>query len=165
MAVVGGIVASPAVQGVTGTGPADLNPPVGMSISSNGRGWALNPGESFVISALGVITTAVNLDWTQAGYFSFTTTSGNNATVTFGIGGSTGALSASLGQTIKVRITGAGTPTITWPATVTWVGTLDSTTGSSSSAPVVVNGKVIDVALVCTNTGSAPTFDGTFITG
>ena len=162
---------SAAVQGTTVQAAADDNPVLGFSAVGNGRNWVSTPSPNYVISALGVLGATGNIDWSAAGYYSFTTTSGTNLTLTFATT-ATAALAAasqvnsfSLGQAIKVRITGAGTPTITWPSTVTWVGTLDSTSGSSSSAPVVVSGKVIDVTLVCTGVGSAPTFDGTFITG
>ena len=126
--------------------------------------WVIDPGESFVVQALGVVTTAANLDWTAAGYFTLTTTSGQNLTITFGIGSSTGASSPTQGQLIKVRVTGAGTPTITWPSTITWVGII-ATPAVSAAAPLVVNAVALDITLVCTLGGSAPTFDGTYITG
>ena len=165
-------VASAAVQGVTVQAAADDNPILGSGVVGTGRNWVSTPGlANATISALGVLGATGNIDWSAAGYFSFTTTSGTNLTLTFATT-ATAALAAasqidsfSLGQMIKIRVTGAGTPTITWPSTVTWLGTLDSTSGSSSSAPVVVSGKLIDITLVCTGVGSAPTFDGTFITG
>ncbi len=129
----------------------------------NGR-WVIDPGESFVIQALGTVTTAANMDWTQAGYFTLTTTSGQNLTITFGTGSATGISSPVQGQFVKVRVTGAGTPTITWPSTVTWVGII-ATPAVSNAAPLVVNAVALDITLVCTQGGSAPTFDGTYITG
>ncbi len=163
MAVVGGITTSAPVQGVSVSGPADVGPPTGAGIMALNGKWVIDPGESFVTQALGVLGATGNIDWSAAGYFSFTTTSGTNLTLTFGVTGTTTVLSASPGQMIKIRITGAGTPTITWPATVAWVGIVSGGGTSSASAPVVVNSKQIDVTLVCTASGSAPTFDGFFV--
>ena len=163
MAILGGVVAAATVQGIAGSGPADLGPPTGAGIMALNGKWVIDPGESFVVSSLGVLGATGNIDWSQAGYFSFTTTSGTNLTLTFGVTGSTTVLSATPGQMIKIRITGAGTPTITWPSTVAWVGIVSGGGTSSASAPVVVNTKQIDVTLVCTAGGSAPTFDGFFV--
>jgi hypothetical protein len=130
--------------------------------------WTASPSPNFAISALGTLTTTGNIDWSAAGYFSFTTTSGDNLTLTFATT-ATAALAASaqvnsftVGQMIKIRVTGAGTPTITWPSTVTWVG-ITATPTVSASAPLVVNGSQIDITLVCTLAGSAPTFDGLYV--
>ncbi len=163
--IVSGTVTSPAVQGVTVQDPADTSPSTGMGVTGANGKWVLDPGQSFVISALGTVTTAANLDWTQAGYFSLTLTGSDTCVVTFGTGSSTGALSASLGQMIKIRLTGASSAAVTWPSTITWVGLLTGTSGASASAPTVSAANVIDITLVCTATGSAPTYDGTYITG
>ena len=163
-------VTSAAVQGVTVPAAADDNPLLGSGVVGTGRNWVSTPGlANATISALGVLGATGNIDWSAAGYFSFTTTSGTNLTLTFATT-ATAALAAasqigsfSLGQMIKIRVTGAGTPTITWPSTVTWVGIVSGGGATSAAAPVVVNSKQIDVALVCTGVGSAPTFDGFFI--
>ncbi len=161
--VIGGTVTSPAVGGVTVQDPADTSPSVGLSVVGNGRYWSASPSPNYVISALGTVTTAVNIDWTSAGYFSLTLTGSDTCVMMFGIGSSTGALSASLGQVIKIRLTGAASAAITWPSTITWVGVLASTGGASGSAPTIA-ANTYDITLVCTQTGSAPTFDGTYIT-
>ena len=161
MAVVGGITTSAPVQGVSVSGPADVGPPTGAGIMALNGKWVIDPGESFVTQALGVLGATGNIDWSQAGYFSFTTTSGTNLTLTFGLTANTAILSATQGQMIVIRVTGAGTPTITWPATVTWVG-VTATPTTSASAPLVHTQNFI--VLVCTGTGSAPTFDGFYVT-
>jgi len=164
MAILSGTTSSAPVQGVSVSGPIDENPPTGAGIMGLNGKWVIDPGESFIVQALGVVAATANLDWTQAGYFTLTTTSGTNLTITFGTGSATGVPSATQGQLVKVRVTGAGTPTITWPGTVTWVGII-ATPAVSASAPLVVNGVALDITLVCTLGGSAPTFDGTYITG
>ena len=163
MAIVTGTVALAPVQGVSVPAPADFTPPAGMSLSSNGRGWVLNAGESFVVAALGTVTNAANLDWTQGGYFSLTLTASTTCVITFGTGSATGPLSPSLGQLVKIRLTGAASAAITWPSTINWLGVLTSTGGTSHAAPTIA-ALTYDITLVCTNTGSAPTFDGTYIT-
>ncbi len=161
--VVGGTVTSAPVGGVSVQAPADDSPIVGMSIVGNGRQYVQSPAPNYVISAVGTVTTAANLDWTQAGYFSLTLTGSDTCVITFGIGSSSGALSASLGQAIKIRLTGAASAAITWPSTITGVGVLASTGGTSGSAPTIA-ANTYDITLVCTQTGSAPTFDGTYVT-
>ncbi len=167
MAVVGGITSSAPVQGVTVSGPADVGPPTGAGIMAINGKWVIDPGESFVTQALGVLGATGNIDWTVAGYFSFTTTASTNLTLTFGLTGNTGVLSATPGQFIKIRITSsaATVATITWPATIAWIGMLTGTSGSSQVAPVLIASKLLDVTLVCTAGGSAPTFDGVYMTG
>ena len=145
-------VASSATIGGTAfstTTPADAQAPRGFQAGSNGSSWKGLPGIIKSINAQGVVAATANLDWSLYSYFSFTTTSGTNLTLTFGKTASTTTPSWTIGQIIKVRITGAGTPTITWPDTVTWIGTLTGG-GGSASAPLVANSKQIDVILTCT---------------
>ena len=84
-----------------------------------------------------------------------TLTAANTCVVTFGMGGSTGPLSAQPGQVIRVRFVGAATASITWPATITWLGAAVPT--YTSTTPVVVE-------LTCMTSGSSPTFDGNYWT-
>ena len=169
MAVVSGTVSSSPV-GPAATvvqAPADECPPNGAGIMGLNGKWVLDPGESFIVQALGVLNTTGNIDWSAAGYFSFTCTASATLTLTFGVTGALTTPSFSLGQLIKVRIISAsGTAgTIAWPNTIAWIGT--TTAGAATHAtPVPVTGSVqIDVSLVCTGTGSAPTFDGIYTTG
>ncbi len=162
-----GLTASPPVQGVTVQDPIDVGAPQGFSPVGMGGWFSALPSPSFAYSALGVLGATGNIDWSAAGYFSFTTTSGTNLTLTFATT-ATAALAAAaqipsyqLGQLIKIRVTGAGTPTITWPATITWIGSVAAGT-PSASAPLVHTQN--DITIVCTGTGSAPTFDGWYIT-
>ncbi len=158
---------SAAVQGTTVPVPADDNPILGFGVVGTGKNWVGTPGPNAAIQALGTLTTAVNLDWTVASYFTWTSTTSSNETVTFGLTGATSTASYSLGQIIKCRVTASGSTqaTITWPSTVSWNGILTGTSGSSQSAPVLVASKFLDVTLICTNAGSSPTFDGTYTTG
>lgn len=143
---------------VSASTPADAQAPRGFAAGSNGRAWKGLPGMIKSVSALGVVAATANLDWSLYSYFSFTTTSGTGLTLTFGKTASTTTSSWTIGQIIKVRITGAGTPTITWPSTVTWVGTLAGG-GGSASAPLVSNGNQVDVTLTCTG---VDTFTGRY---
>jgi hypothetical protein len=162
-----GLTASPPVQGVTVQDPVDTTGPIGFSPAGMGGWWTALPSPNFAVSALGVLGATGNIDWSAAGYFSFTTTSGTNLTLTFATTATAALAAASqvnsfqLGQVIFIRVTGAGTPTITWPSTVTWVG-VTATPTTSASAPLVHTQNFI--ALVCTGTGSAPTFDGFYVT-
>lgn len=160
---------SAAVGGVTTTGPADAAAPVGFGVVADAQGWRSTSGPNYSISALGVLGATGNIDWSAASYFTFTTTSGTNLTLTFyttdAVAASLTTPSYTLGQKITIRVTGAGTPSITWPATVTWLGTLTGTSGASQSAPVVINTKLLDIELICTGVGSSPTFDGRYRTG
>ncbi len=157
----------------TAQSAADDNPVLGYGAVGNGRNWVSTPGlANASISALGVLGATGNIDWSAAGYFSFTTTASTALTLTFATT-ATAALAAasqvnsfSLGQMIRIRITGGGTAsTITWPSTIAWIGMLTGTSGSSQAAPVWVTTKLLDITLVCTGVGSAPTFDGVYMTG
>ncbi len=150
-------VTSAAVQGATVPAAADDNPLLGLGVVGTGRNWVSTPSPNYVLSAIGTVTTAVNIDWTAAGYFTLTLTATDTCVMTFGIGSSSGSLSASLGQSIKIAITGASTAAITWPSTITWIGS------GSASAPTVT-GNVTVVELVCTGVGSSPTFNATYLT-
>ncbi len=167
-----GIIASPPVQGVTVQDPVDQGAPVGWSPVGAGGYWMANPSPNYAISALGTLNTTGNIDWSVAGYFSMTLTASATLTLTFATTATASLAAAAqvpsfdLGQVIKVRITSAsGTAgTIVWPSTVTWVGTVTAG-GGTHAAPLPVTGSVlIDVTLVCTGTGSAPTFDGIYTT-
>ena len=138
--------------------PVDAQAPRGYMPGSNGRAWRGLPGMIKSINAQGVVAATANLDWSLYSYFSFTTTSGTNLTLTFGKTASTTLPSWTIGQIIKVRVTGAGTPSITWPATVTWVGTLAGG-GGSASAPLVSEGNQLDITLTCTGVN---TFTGRY---
>jgi hypothetical protein len=164
---------SAAVQGTTVQAAADDNPVLGYGVVGQGRNWVSTPGlANAAISALGTLNLTGNIDWSAAGYFSFTCTASAALVLTFATT-ATATLAAasqinsfSLGQVIKIRITSAsGTAgTIAWPSTVTWAGTLTAG-GGTHAAPLPVTGSVlIDVTLVCTGVGSAPTFDGTYVT-
>jgi hypothetical protein len=158
------VASSVVLNGATSTvnTPADESAPAGFSPMSNGKSWIASPGPAYSFAALGTLTTTGNIDWSIASYFTLTTTSAQNLTLTFGLTGATGTASYQLGQMIKIRVTGAGTPTITWPATISWAG-VTATPTAVAVAPLVVDGKPLVIELVCTGTGSAPTFDGTFL--
>jgi hypothetical protein len=159
--IVSGTVTSAPVQGVSVQDPADTSPPTGAGVAGFNGKWVLSTSETFVLSNLGTLATGTTiLDWTQAGYFTFTAYGGS---FTLSFTNAAGVFTPSLGQIIKIRITGAGSAAATWPSTITWVGVLASTGGTSASAPVLT-ANVTDVTLICTATGSAPTFDGTYIT-
>ena len=148
--------------------PADTGAPVGWMPSSNGESWVALPGPSVAIKALGTVTTAANLDCTLASYFTLTGTAGSAIAMTFGTGTSAGAFSCELGQVIKIRHTASGATvnTMTWTGyTISWIGMLTGTSGSSQSAPVFVASKLAEITLICTGTGSTPTFDGTYLIG
>ncbi len=168
-----GLVASPPVQGVTVQDPVDIGAPSGFSPVAMGGWWSALPSPSVAISALGTLNTTGNIDWSAAGYFSFTCTASATLTLTFATT-ATAALAAAaqvpsftLGQMIKIRITSAsGTAgTIAFPSTVTWVGTVTAGGGTHATPLPVIGSVQIDVTLVCTGTGSSPTFDGTYVTG
>jgi hypothetical protein len=138
-----------------------------------GGWWTANPSPNYAFSALGVVGATANIDWSAAGYFSFTTTASTNLTLTFATT-ATSALAAAaqvasfdLGQTIRIRVTSSAATidTITWPATIAWLGMLTGTSGSSQAAPVLIASKLLDIVLTCTGTGTAPTFDGVYMTG
>ena len=148
--------------------PADESAPVGFMPASSGKSWVALPGPAIAISALGTVTTAANLDCTLASYFTLTGTAGDAIAMTFGTGGSTGAFSCQVGQVIQIRVTASGATvnTATWSGyTIAWIGTLSSTGGASSSAPVFKASTQALITLVCTGNGSTPTFDGTYVIG
>jgi hypothetical protein len=151
--IVSGTVPSAPVQGVTVQGPADVNPPNGAGVMAQNGKWVLNPGESFVLAALGTAvataTASMIVDWTTAGCFAVTAY-GGGWTITFN--NAAGQFTPQLGQAILLNITHAASSAITWPSTITWFG-------PSSAAPTTTTNNCL-VALVCTGTGSAPTFIG-----
>lgn len=151
--IISGTVASPSVQGVAGSGPVDMNPPNGAGIIGQGGKWVLNPGEAYMITPLGTAvataTASLVVDWSAGGYFQVTAF-GGGWTITFK--NAAGVFTPMLGQKILINITHASSSAITWPATITWFT-------ASAAAPTTTTNDAI-VALVCTGTGSAPTFDG-----
>jgi len=153
--ILGGTVAGVAVQGVTTPGPADISPQLGFGAVGNGKAWVTTPGVfNGAISALGTLPTGTTiLDWTQAGIYTFTAYAGS-FTISFT---NAGNLTPSLGQTIQVVITGAGSASPTWPSSVTWVG------AASASAPTLT-GNVTIVYLTCVAVGSSPTIYGFYLT-
>jgi hypothetical protein len=153
--ILGGTVTSPAVQGVTTQAPADSTPLLGFGAVGNGEIWRSTPSPNFALVAAGTLTTALNIDWTVAGLTTVTLTASDTLVVTFGLGSSSGSLSAQLGQIIRVRFVGASGASITWPSTVTWLG---------ATAPTYTGTTPVVVELTCTGTGSAPTFDGNYWT-
>ncbi len=164
------VASSVVLNGATSTvnTPADENAPVGFMPASSGKSWVALPGAAVAIQALGTVTTAANLDCTLGSYFTLTGTAGDAIAVTFGTGGATGAFSCQVGQVIKIRHTASGSTvnTMTWTGyTITWIGMLTGTSGSSQSAPVFVASKLADITLVCTGAGATPTFDGTYMIG
>jgi len=162
--ILGGTVAGVAVQGVTTPGPADISPQLGFGAVGNGQAWLTTPGVfNGSLKALGTLLTGTtNIDWTAAGIYTFTCYGGAMTlqfatTATTALAAASQVLSPSLGQTICLIITGAGSAAITWPSTVTWVG------AASSSAPTVT-GNVTVVYLTCTAVGSSPTYIGFYLT-
>ena len=158
------------LNGTTSTAktPADESAPIGFMPASAGNSWVALPGPAVAISALGTVTTAANLDCTTASYFTLTGTAGDACAITFGVGTSAGAFSCQVGQIIRIRVTASGSTvnTLTWSGyTITWVGVLTSTGGTSASAPVLATSGKADITLVCTGNGSTPTFDGSFVIG
>ena len=72
--------------------------------------------------------------------------------------------SFDLGQLIVIQVTGTAGVTVAWPTTITWVGVI-ATPAVSNAAPVLTGAGVTTLIwLVCTGTGSAPTFTGFYIT-
>ncbi len=150
----------------TAQSSADDNPILGYGAVGNGRNWVSTPGSfNAAILAAGTLATGVtlNVDWTQVGYATVTLfTSGTNVltfyTAASIVAGANPAnvASFSLGQTLHLRITGAGA-TLTWPAgTYSYVaqGVAFSTTNLTFTGSTTW-----DMFITCTGTGSAPTFD------
>ena len=139
--------------GVTTQGPIDENPPTGAGIMGLNGKWVLDPGVSLMVSALGTAvataTASLVVDWTTAGYFTVTAY-GGGWTITFN--NAAGVLTPSIGQLIYINITHAASSAITWPSTITWIS-------ASSAAPTTTTNNCL-VALLCTQTGSAPTYIG-----
>ncbi len=161
-------VASAPVQGVSVQAAADDNPILGYGVVGAGRNWVSTPGlANAAINALGtlVANAAVNFDWSAYGYFTVTLpNTGTNAatfatTATAALAAASQVNSFQLGQLIKLRITGGGGGTITFPGTITWV----AQGVAATTAPTWTGSLVTDVYLICTAVGSTPTFDATYI--
>jgi hypothetical protein len=131
--------------------PADEQAPRGFMPGSNGESWVALPGPICVINALGQLTTAgATLDCSQYGYFSFTSYGGAQA-ITIS--------NAVIGQVIKIRNTGTGSATFTYPgSTITWIGVAANGTCSSSAPGMAA--ATTDITLVCTAAG---TYDGLYV--
>ena len=149
--ILSGTVTSPAVQGVTVQDPADQSAPSGFGVVANGMRWVATPGPNFAIATPATPASSGTsiFDWTQASYFIWTPY-GGSCTVSFT--NAAGVLTPSLGQMILVHVPHAGSASVTWPSTITWL------TGSGGAAPALT-AKDCVIAFVCTATGSAPTFD------
>jgi len=147
----------------TAQAAADDNPILGFGAVGNGRNWVSTPG-SFNAACLfaGTLATGVtlNVDWTAIGYASVTLfTSGTNVLTFYtaaSIPSGANLPSFSLGQTLHLRITGAGA-SLTWPSgTFSYVaqGVAFSTTNLTFTGSTVW-----DMFITCTGTGAVPTFD------
>jgi len=164
-------VTSAGVAGGAGVpAAADDNPILGYGAVGTGRNWVATPGcFNGALSALGTLATGTtNLDWTQAGIFTFTCYGGTMTlqfatTATSALAAASQILSPSIGQTIMLVITGAGSAAITWPSTISWVGVGTATDGVHT-APTVTSVTTV-VYLTCTGVGSAPTYVGFYVTG
>ena len=158
-------ITSQGVAGGTGVpAAADDNPVLGFSAVGNGRNWVGTPGcFNGAINAMGTLATGTTyFDWTSYGIFSLTCY-GGAMTFSFNASSTATVASPSLGQTILLVITGAGSAAITWPATVSWIGL--GTTGSGVHAAPTVTSVTTYVLLTCTAVGSSPTYTGMYITG
>ena len=160
-------VTSAGVAGGAGVpAAADDNPILGWSAVGQGRNWVGTPG-SFnaalqTITAVSGAAAANNIDWTTGGFFTVTQYGGAFTvafwtTATYANAAGAQVLSASLGQTIAIYIPAVGSAAITWPSTITWVGS------ASASAPTTTTNATL-VYLTCTAVGSAPTFVGFYLT-
>ncbi len=157
---------SAAVQGNTVQAAADDNPLLGFGAVGTGRNWVGTPG-SFnaaivAIAAASGSNVANNIDWTVGGFFNVTQYAGAY-TITFATtataanAAASQVLSPSVGQTISIYLPAVGSAAITWPSTITWVGS------GSASAPTTTTNATL-VYLTCLTTGSAPTYVGFYLT-
>ena len=163
-------VTSAAVAGTTVQAAADDNPILGFSAVGNGRNWVGTPGVmNGAVNNLGTLATGTtNIDWTAAGIYTLTCYGGAMTfqfatTATASLAAASQVLSPSLGQTIMLIITGAGSAAITWPTTISWVG--EGTSGAGVHTAPTVTSVTTVVYLTCTAVGSAPTYLGLYITG
>ncbi|MGZ3353289.1 MAG: hypothetical protein ACXVB2_00275 [Isosphaeraceae bacterium] len=149
------VASSVVLNGATSTvnTPADESAPAGFMPSSNGKSWIALPGPASAISALGTAvataTRSLTVDWTTASFFTVTAF-GGGWTITFT--NAAGVLTPSVGQTIRIQVTGASSSAITFPSTITWI------TASAAAPTCATNSQVI--AIICTATGSSPTYIG-----
>ena len=149
------VATSVVLNGTTSTvsTPADESAPAGFMPSSNGKSWVALPGPAAAISALGTAvataTSSLTVDWSVASFFTCTAY-GGGWTISFK--NAAGTLTPAVGQIIRIQITHAGSSAITWPSTVTWIT-------ASAAAPACATYDMV-VALICTATGSAPTYIG-----
>ena len=120
-----------AVQGNTVPAAADDNPILGYSGVGNGRNWIATPGSFNAaivpITAVTGAAAANNLDWTLGGFFNVTQYGGAYTlsfwtTATYANPTGSQVLSAQVGQTIAIYLPAVGSAAITWPSTITWIG-------------------------------------------
>jgi hypothetical protein len=146
------------LNGATSTvnGPADQLAPRGFMPASNGTDWVAIPGPAVATAALGTAvataTSSLLVDWTTASFFTCTAY-GGGWTLTFT--NAAGVLTPSVGQLILINITHASSSAPVWPATVTWIT-------AGAAAPSATTNDMV-VAILCTGTGSAPTYIGWII--
>lgn len=141
------------LNGVSSTvaGPADQRAPQGYSPLSLGGMWQAAPGIGVAIKALGTASGTIYVDWTLGGYFTLTA-SASAWTISFNASSTSSGTTAQVGQIIFIQIaTAAGA--LTMPTTFTWL------TGSSGTQPAFTS-KTGLIAVLCTATGSAPTYTG-----
>jgi len=136
--IISGTVTSAPVGGQTVQDPADQCAPQGFGVVANGMRWMATPSPNFVVVALGTLTTAAVLDWTQGGLFTVTCTGSDALAISFT--NAAGVLTPSIGQTIRVANTGASGASATWPSTVTWEG---------GSAPATTNTGIVLIEITC----------------
>jgi len=136
------LASSVVLNGATSTvnTPADTLAPQGFGVVSNGENWVGRPGPNTVFNAANTPASGgtTTLDWSQGSYFTWTPYGGS---CTLAIS------NAIVGQIVLVRITAAGSASVTWPSTTTWY------TGSSGAAPTV-SSKSCVVLFVCTAVGT-----------
>ncbi len=159
-------VTSAPVQGATVQAAADDNPILGFSGVGNGRQWIANPGSFNAaivpITAVTGAAAANNLDATLGGLFTVTQYGGAYTlslwtTGTYANASGSQVLSMQPGQTIAIYLPAVGSAAITWPSTITWIGS------ASASAPTTTTNATL-VYLTCLTNGSSPTFLGFFLT-
>ena len=161
MIVSGTITSAPVGNpAVTTSGPVDENPPNGFGVVGQNGKWLATPGPNVAITALGTlgVGATATIDWTLAGYYTMTLAASSTNVLTFT--NSAGVFTPSLGQVLRLRITGGGAA-LTFPT-----GTFSFVAPSvalTTTAPTMTGTTTWDFTVICTNAGSAPTFDVSYI--
>ena len=109
MIVSGTITSAPVGNpAVTTSGPVDENPPNGFGVVGQNGKWLATPGPNVAITALGTlgVGATATIDWTLAGYYTMTLAASSTNVLTFT--NSAGVFTPSLGQVLRLRITGGG---------------------------------------------------------